>query len=82
MEDFSHLNYKIKPNFKLVLGEGEDLEGYFFSKGNYYFFSENQLSDECRIELVSKTKQGFKSHCSNLNIDIPPIFWNQIRRMQ
>ena len=78
MSDFSHLNYKIKPNFKLVLNEGEGLEGYFYSKGCYYFFSENKFGDEYQVELVSKSKQEFKSHCSNLSIDIPPVFWNKI----
>ena len=82
MADYTHLNYRIQPNFKIGKPDQWYEEGYFYVKGKFFFYSDDRHDSIYKVELIANSKQDFKSFCRNKNIEIPLTFWGQIKRMQ
>tara|TARA_B100000809_G_scaffold102445_1_gene101053 strand:- start:317 stop:562 length:246 start_codon:yes stop_codon:yes gene_type:complete len=81
MDSFTHLDYRIKPHFICVTNESGE-NGYFYSKGKFFFFSDDKLEDEYHVELMAESKQDFKLICVERNVTVPVLFWGKLKRMQ
>ena len=81
MPSYTHLDYKINPHFICVTNEmGEN--GYFYSKGQFFFFSDDRSEGEYHVELMAESKQDFKILCDKRSVTVPVLFWGKLKRMQ
>lgn len=81
-KDYTHIGYRDKPFFNVGTPNQWYEQGYFFSKGQYFYYDDDRHDFNYNVELVAESKQDFKRYCETKQIEIPVTFWSKVKRMQ